>query len=80
MVHVFFYYLNFILIVLFSLIHINFNIDQKNMGLSPKILKYFSLSFSELKLFFWSNINIFHDLIVFVHILNCLKIILNFQK
>ena len=79
-VHVFSDILIFILIPLFSIIHIKFNIDPKNMGLSPKIFKYFSLSFSEIKIIFWINFEIFHELNVFIHIFNCLKILLTFQK
>jgi hypothetical protein len=48
---VFLYFLIFHLIALFCLIHNNFIFNPKNMGLSPKIFKYFSLPYFELKLF-----------------------------
>ena len=45
---------NFILITFSSIIHIKFNIDPKNMGLSQKNFKYCSLSYFDIKLFFGS--------------------------
>ena len=46
------YFMIFHLTALYFLIHNNFIFNPKNMGLSPKKIKYFPLSFSELKLFF----------------------------